>query len=139
MNQTKITIHTDGGSRGNPGPAAIGGVVVWPDGLKKTFSEAIGTKTNNEAEYEALIFALKKAKLWIGKKQAKNALLQCFLDSELVVKQLNHEYKLKDERIQKYFIEIWNLMLDFNSVTFTHVRRELNKEADVLVNQALNR
>ncbi len=140
----KIIIYTDGGSRGNPGPAAIGGVISVIDNeeqiLKKNeFSEFIGdSRTNNEAEYEALIYALDQAKKVVGKKEAKKMSVECFLDSELVVKQLNHEYKLKDKRIQQYFIIIWNLTLDYKSVKFNHIRRELNKEADALVNKALD-
>ncbi len=142
----KIIIYTDGGSRGNPGPAAIGGVISVVENnsearlLKKNeFSEFIGdSRTNNEAEYEALIYALDQAKKVVSKKEAKKMSVECFLDSELVVKQLNHEYKLKDKRIQQYFIIIWNLTLDYKSVKFNHIRRELNKEADALVNKALD-
>ena len=145
MSENKIIIYTDGGSRGNPGPAGIGGVISVTDGVgqvveKNEFSEYIGdSRTNNEAEYEALIYALDQAKKVVGKKDAKQSLVECFLDSELVVKQLNHEYKLRDERIQKYFITIWNLMLDYGEVKFIHVRREQNKEADALVNKILDK
>lgn len=132
----EINIYTDGGSRGNPGPAAIG---VWVESLNKKYSETIGQATNNDAEYQALIFALKKVKLLIGKQKAKSARLNCFLDSELIVKQLNHQYKINAENTQRYFIEVWNLMLDYGEVNFTHVRREQNKVADSLVNQALDR
>lgn len=131
----KIIMFTDGGSRGNPGPAAIG---VHIETLDKQYAECIGTKTNNEAEYAALIFGLKKIKQELGKTKAKKAEVECFLDSELVVKQLNHEYKLKEKHIQEFFIEIWNLMLEFSSVKFTHVFREQNKIADALVNKALD-
>lgn len=134
----EIIIHTDGGARGNPGPAGIGAVIEYENG-KKNYSEFIGdNRTNNEAEYEALIFALKKAKQLAGKKRAKQMRVKCYSDSELMVKQLNHQYKLKEERIQKYFIEIWNLMLDFNRVEFEHIRREKNKEADMLANKAMD-
>lgn len=133
--ENKIIIYTDGGSRGNPGPAGIG---VWVETLNKKYGECIGIKTNNDAEYEALIFGLKKVKALIGKAKTKNFKIECRADSELMVKQLNHEYKLKEERIQKYFIEIWNLMLDFGSVKFIHVPREENKVADSLVNEALD-
>jgi len=133
--ENEIIIYTDGGSRGNPGPAAIG---VWIETLGKKYGECIGIKTNNDAEYEALIFGLKKVKALVGKTKARNFSVKCFLDSELAVKQLNHEYKLKEERIQKYFIEVWNLMLDFKSVTFTHVLREKNSIADGMVNEALD-
>ena len=135
--ENEVIMYSDGGSRGNPGPAAIG-VVVEKKGETKRYGECIGKKTNNEAEYEAVIFGMKKTRQLVGKKQAKKTKLKCFIDSELVVKQLNHEYKLKDERIQKYFIEIWNLMLDFKAVSFQHVRRELNKQADAIVNEALD-
>jgi ribonuclease HI len=128
-------MYTDGGSRGNPGPAAIG---VWIETLNEKFGECIGTKTNNEAEYEALIFGLKKTRSLIGKDKAKQAEVACYLDSELVVKQLNHEYKLKEKHIQEFFLEIWNLTLEFGNVSFHHVRREKNTVADALVNQALD-
>jgi ribonuclease HI len=134
----KATMYTDGGSRGNPGPAAIGGVMEIGS-RKIDFSEYIGKATNNEAEYQALIFGLKKLKQFLGKTKAKNSSVSCFLDSELVVKQLNHQYKLKDLRIQKFFIEIWNLSLDFGEVSFTHVRRGMNRKADALVNEALDK
>jgi ribonuclease HI len=131
----KIVIYTDGGSRGNPGPAAIG---VWIETLDKKYGETIGEATNNDAEYQALIFALKKCKSLVGKKQAKQVELECRLDSELIVKQLNHKYKISKENTQRYFIEVWNLMLDFGKVTFVHVPREQNKIADEMVNKALD-
>ncbi|HPN96585.1 MAG TPA: ribonuclease HI family protein [Candidatus Moranbacteria bacterium] len=130
-----IKMYTDGGARNNPGPAAIG---VWIETLDKKYAEYIGEKTNNEAEYEALIFGLKKIKALVGKEKTKETKIECYLDSELVVKQLNHQYKLKEEYIQKNFIEIWNLMLDFQKVTFCHIMREENKIADALVNEALD-
>lgn len=74
----------------------------------------------------------------MGNDRAKKATIECYLDSELVVKQLNHVYKLKEKHIQEFFIEIWNLMLDFSGVTFTHIPREQNKVADALVNEALD-
>ena len=131
----KITIYTDGGSRGNPGPAGIG---VYIETLNKKYGECIGIATNNVAEYAALIFGLKKLKQLLGKDKTKNYEIECYLDSELVVKQLNHEYKLKEEYIQKNFIEIWNLMLDFKAVSFYHIPREKNNIADALVNEALD-
>jgi len=131
----KIIMYTDGGSRNNPGPAAIG---VWIETLGKKYAEYIGEKTNNEAEYEALIFGLKKIKSSIGKAEAKKSEVECFLDSELVVKQLRHEYKLSERHIQELFLRVWNLMLDFNSVKFYHIPRERNSIADSLVNKALD-
>ncbi len=135
MSDNKIIIYTDGGSRGNPGPAGIG---IYIETLNKKYGECIGTATNNVAEYAALIFGLKKLKQLLGKDKTRQYEIECYLDSELVVKQLNHEYKLKEEYIQKNFIEIWNLMLDFKAVSFYHIPREKNKVADSLVNQALD-
>lgn len=128
-------MFTDGGSRGNPGPAAIG---IYIETLGKKYGECIGEATNNVAEYAALIYGLKKIKQLIGKDKAKKSEIECYLDSELVVKQLNHEYKLKEEYIQKNFIEIWNLCLDFKNVKIIHIPREENKVADKLVNEALD-
>jgi len=136
----KLIIYTDGGSRGNPGPAA-GGVVIKNDtgGIILKTSKYLGETTNNVAEYEALILALQKAK-GIFKKCRDGDLsrLECYLDSELVVKQLNHEYKIKDEGMQKLFITVWNLTLDFDSVKFIHIPREENKLADEMVNRELD-
>lgn len=133
-----ISVYTDGGSRGNPGLAGIGALIKY-DAKEKKYAEFIGdNRTNNEAEYEALIFALEKAKQLLGKKNAKKAKAECFSDSELMVKQLNHQYKLKDEKIKKYFIKIWNLMLDFKEVEFNHIPREENKIADELANKAMD-
>lgn len=131
----KIVMYTDGGSRGNPGPAGIG---VWIETLNKKHGEYIGETTNNVAEYKALIIGLKKIKQFIGKDKSKNYEIECYLDSELVVKQLNHEYKLKDENVKNNFIEIWNLMLEFKNVIFIHIPREKNKIADSLVNESLD-
>ena|SRR3989339_486469 len=131
----KIVMFTDGGSRGNPGPAGIG---VYVETLDKKFGEYIGETTNNVAEYSALIFGLKKLKQLLGKDKTKQYEIECNLDSELIVKQMNHEYKIKDENVQKNFIEIWNLMLDFKNVIFIHIPREKNSVADALVNEALD-
>ncbi|MBU1136746.1 ribonuclease HI family protein [Patescibacteria group bacterium] len=134
----KLSIYTDGGARGNPGPAAIG-VVLKKDGQTiKKYGEAIGEATNNQAEYQAIIFALKKAKLLFGKAKAKEIEMEFFADSELAVKQLNHEYKIKEKELQPLFLKIWNLTIDFKNVSFSHIPREKNKEADVLVNEALD-
>lgn len=128
----KITIHTDGGSRGNPGPAAIGVVING-----REYSEQIGKATNNEAEYQAVIFALKKAKALYGKKTIKTAEVEIRSDSELLTKQLNGEYKVLEPKIQQLFLAVWNLKVDFGRVKFILVPRNENKQADKLVNQAL--
>jgi ribonuclease HI len=128
-------MYTDGGSRNNPGPAAIG---VYFENLHKQFGHYIGEKTNNEAEYEAVIYGLKKIKQLIGKDKAENIEIECYLDSEFVERQLNHKYKVKEKNIQKLFLDVWNLILDFKNVKFFHITREKNKVADKLVNTALD-
>ena len=136
----KYLIHTDGGSRGNPGPAAIGVVIESADkSLKKEYGEYIGETTNNEAEYRAVIFALKKLKLLIGKDKARDAVIEMHMDSELVQRQLTGEYKLSDRNIQQFFLEIWNLKMDYGSVSFRHIPREENHGADRMVNSALDK
>lgn len=136
----KIIIYTDGGSRGNPGMAAIG--VVFCNEREqeiKKYGEYLGDNlTNNEAEYMAVIFALKKFKSLFGKAIAEISEVEVRSDSELLVKQMNGEYKLLDEKIQKFFIEIWNLKMDFKKVKFKAIPRERNKEADRMVNETLN-
>lgn len=131
---TKIVVHTDGGSRGNPGPAAIGVVVGG-----KEYGEYIGHATNNQAEYQAVIFALKKLKQILGKKKSRETEVDMKIDSELVVKQLSGRYKILEKDLQPLFLDIWNLRLDFKNVNFEHVRREENKIADSLVNRILDR
>lgn len=137
----KIIIYTDGASRGNPGKSSIGVVFCNEKGQTiKEYSEYLGDKlTNNEAEYRAVIFALKKFKSLFSKKLAKSSEVQICSDSELMIKQLSGEYKLINENIQKMFIEIWNLKLDFAKVKFKRIPREKNKQADALANQALNK
>ncbi len=133
----KVKVFTDGGARGNPGPSGIG-IVIESTGAKKTYREFIGYATNNEAEYKALIFALRKIKQLFGKSKVKSLSVQCFLDSELVVKQLNHQYKINEENIQKFFLQIWNLTVEFGEVKYSHIPREKNSEADRLANLALD-
>jgi len=136
----KFVIYTDGGSRGNPGKAAIGFVICNEKGQElKKYGEYLGDNlTNNEAEYQAVIFALKKFKVLFGKKLSESTDIEIRADSELVVKQLNGEYRLENPKIQRFFIEIWNLKFDFKSVRFKYIPREKNKEADRLVNEALD-
>ncbi|HUT22020.1 MAG TPA: ribonuclease HI family protein [Candidatus Bipolaricaulota bacterium] len=130
----KIVIFSDGGARGNPGPAAIGVIIENDTGKSiKKISRYIGETTNNQAEYQALLAGLAYAK------DLKPEEVNCYLDSELVVKQLNGEYKVKDKDLAAQFIKIWNLVHDFKKVVFHHVPREKNKKADALVNSALDR
>jgi len=132
--ESRIVVHTDGGSRGNPGPAAIGVVLGG-----KEYGEYIGHATNNQAEYQAVIFALKKLKQILGKKKTRETEVECKVDSELVVKQLNGRYKILEKELQPLFLELWNLRLDFKKVSFEHVVRGENKVADSLVNKILDR
>ncbi len=136
----KIIIYTDGGSRGNPGKAGIGVVFCNEKEQEiKKFGEYLGDGlTNNEAEYQAVIFGLKKFKAVFGKVMAKVSEVEIRSDSELLVNQMNGKYKIEDEKMQKFFIEIWNLKIDFKNVKFKAIPREKNKEADKLVNEALD-
>ena len=130
----KLIIYTDGGARGNPGPGGIG-VVIYDGSRKKLaeISEHIGHATNNQAEYKAVIVALKKAKE-LGAEE-----LEFYLDSELVVKQLKREYKVKNSDLAPLFLQIYNLEIGFKKLSFHHVPRERNKEADALANMAMDR
>lgn len=135
----KIVIYTDGGSRGNPGAAAIGVAMQDVKGHPiKGWGKAIGIATNNEAEYEAVVYALQKAKALFGSKKAQNTSVEVRMDSKLVASQLSGEYKIEEERLFPFFIKIWNLKMDFAKVSFAHVPREQNKTADRLVNEALD-
>ncbi len=130
----KLTIYTDGGARNNPGPAGIGCVFKNEKGATvATISEYIGEATNNQAEYKAVIAALKKAKE-LGTRE-----LDFYLDSELVVKQLNREYRVKDKDLAPLFVQVYNATLGFKKIKFSHIPREENKEADRLVNMAVDR
>jgi len=134
----KITIHTDGGARQNPGPAGIGVVIENESGeVIKEISEYIGSQTNNYAEYEALIAGLE----WIKNTydtDAKETTVVVFMDSELVVCQCEGRYKIKEPTLKEQFARVAKLIPAFSMVTFTHVRREHNAHADKLVNAAVD-
>src|SRR3990167_6480034 len=101
----KIITYTDGGARGNPGPAALGVVISDEKGrVIKEYGEKLGVKTNNEAEYMAVIFALKKMKALFGKEKIKKMEINFKMDSEFVVRQLNGDYKIEEERLFPLFI-----------------------------------
>ena len=135
-----IIIYTDGASRGNPGKAAIGVVFCNEKEQEiKKFGEYLGDNlTNNDAEYMAVIFAFKKFKAVFGKKIAEVSEIEIRSDSELLVNQMNGKYKIENEKIQKFFIEIWNLKVDFKGVKFKAIPREKNREADRLANEGLD-
>lgn len=130
----KLILYTDGGSRGNPGPSGAGVVVCNKDGrLIKEYAKFLGLATNNQAEYQALILGLEKAKS-LGAAQ-----VDCYLDSKLIVEQLNKNYKIKNPGLGSLFIKVWNLSQNFKSVNFYYIPREKNKPADTLVNKAISK
>src|SRR3989338_11567373 len=123
MNE-ELHAYTDGGARGNPGPAAIGVVIQrsptsniqLPTSIIWEYGEYIGIATNNQAEYRALICALERAKAMGATR------LRCFLDSELLVKQLNREYRVKEPTLQPLYLKSYNLAQQFSLITFTHIQ-----------------
>lgn len=135
----KIIAYTDGGARGNPGPAAIGVYITDEAGVMvKEVKEAIGNSTNNYAEYQGVLRALQNLKQ-LYRKQTKAMQFEIRMDSELVKKQLNAEYQIKEPGLVPMFIEIHNLRVaNFPNLILTHVPRAENKEADRLVNEALD-
>jgi len=128
-----LKIYTDGGARGNPGPAASAYVVIEDSKVIHKDAKYLGVKTNNEAEYKALSFGLALA-LESGIDD-----LDCYLDSELVVKQLKGLYKVKNSGLSLYSAKIKQLETKFKKVTYIHIKRELNKQADKIVNEILDR
>ena len=133
MKSKKLYIYTDGGSRGNPGPSGIGVVIL--DSNRKKIKESfkyIGETTNNIAEYSALVSGLEEAVAF------KATDIVIYLDSELLTKQLNGEYKVKDANMKILFDKSLGLLKKFNSFEIKHIERVKNKEADKLVNKAIN-
>ena len=129
----RARLYTDGGARGNPGPAAFGYVLEAEDGtVLAAYGEAIGVATNNVAEYRALVAGLEKAaELQIGE-------VEVVSDSELLVKQMRGEYRVKNEALRGLSIRAAQLARQVGRVTYTAVRRDHNKLADRLVNEALD-
>ncbi len=125
-------IFTDGGSRGNPGNAASAFAIYKDGNLIDLGGEFLGTQTNNVAEYSALILALTHT-LKLGVTQ-----VECYLDSELVVKQLTGVYKVKESKVLELYNKVKSLINKFSNISFTHVPREQNAIADKLVNLILD-
>jgi len=125
-----IYTNSDGGARGNPGPGAIGVVIRDNDNIIEMHSEKIGKATNNVAEYMALIRALQLASTYTKDE------LTCYLDSELVVKQLLGKYQVKNKRLMNFFLEIQRLQNNFKKIKYVHVPRndEFQQMADALLN-----
>ena len=130
----EIEIYTDGASRGNPGHAGTGIVILDKNGkVLDQFGEYIGKATNNVAEYKGLISALKRAKKYLP------CSATLMLDSELVVRQIKGEYRAKDETLKAYLEFANQLLSEFDKYEVKHIPREKNKAADRLANQAIDR
>jgi len=129
----KLVIYTDGGARGNPGPAGIGVVIKEGEKTIKEYGRYIGETTNNQAEYHALISAMESAKD-LGAEE-----IDLNMDSELIVKQIKGEYKVKNAELAPLFLKFYNLKINFKKFFVRHIPREKNKEADKLVNEALDK
>lgn len=129
----KLVVNVDGGARGNPGPAAIGAVIRAPGGeVLEECGERIGRATNNVAEYRALLLGIERA-AELGASE-----LELVGDSELVVRQVKGEYKVKDAALRELHAEVRRSLRGFQSWSIRHVRREHNADADRLVNEALD-
>ncbi len=140
LHNSKLIVYADGGARGNPGPAAVGVVIQNRDGKTiKEYGEALeGMKTNNEAEYEAVILALKKLKQLFGKEKTRELEAEFRLDSELVASQLAGKFRVEEERMQLLYMTVHNLKFDFGKLVFKAVSRGKNARADWLLNRALD-
>lgn len=132
----RIVMYTDGGSRGNPGPSALG---VFIETLGVRYGEFLGNGTNNEAEYAAILSGMRRVVLEIGEARAREAHLECRMDSELAMRQLTGRYRVKHPRMKHWFDLIQAQKSSFVGVSFHHVLREKNKEADRMVNEALDK
>ena len=135
-----FTIHADGGSRGNPGRAGAGAMIR--DGLGNSVasvSKFLGTRTNNFAEYEAVILGFEALMKMVPKAKWERTTVVVKMDSELVVKQMRGEYKIKNAILKQQHTRLAPLTASFSSVTFIHVPREENSDADALANEAMDR
>jgi len=132
---SKVIIYTDGGARNNPGPAGAGAIIFDGDKKVTELKKYLGERTNNWAEYEALALALQEAK----KRGLSGRDIEVRMDSELIVRQLNNEYQVKEETLWPQYVKVHNLLVaHFPQHTFVHIRREENKEADRLVNEVID-
>ena len=128
-----FAIHTDGGARGNPGPAASGVVIEENGKVVDAFGRFLGENmTNNQAEYLAVEHALQRAK------ELGGTHVTLYIDSELISSQLRREYKIKNVELGKIFLRVWNLMQEFIDVKIITIRREQNLVADAEVNKAID-
>jgi ribonuclease HI len=135
MATNELIIYTDGGAINNPGKAAIGVVILFNNKVKE-YAKEIGIKTNNQAEYLAVIFALEKIKQIFGKEKLKQFKIILNLDNEVVARQINYEYKIQDKNLIPYFIKVHNLKIEIKNITFQLIPRGKNI-ADKLVKKIL--
>ena len=136
----RYILHTDGGARGNPGPAGAGAVITDERGeVLREAHKSLGKATNNFAEYSAVILALETLKKIIPVSKRKESEIEIKMDSELVARQLANKYEIREETLFPLFIKVHNLIISsFPKVTFSHIPREKNKEADRLSNKAMD-
>lgn len=149
-----LHIYADGAARGNPGLAGAGAVVSIKNSMSCRpcklagaklkiknwrFKKFLGVATNNQAEYQALILALEKTGKLISRIKLEIDKIICYSDSELLIKQLRREYKVKDLILGKLFVKVWNLSQNLPPIQYQHIQRERNKEADKLANEAIDR
>lgn len=137
----QFTLYADGGARGNPGPAGSGAVVFDASGKRVVeVSDYLGVATNNVAEYEAVLRGLRKLKDEYAEGFFNHVPVLVRMDSKLVIEQLKGAYKVKHPNLIPRFFEVRNLVArHFPLITFEHVRREFNKDADELANEAMDR
>jgi len=133
-------IYTDGGARGNPGPAGAGVFITDSSGkVLREIARPLGRQTNNFAEYSAVVIGFEEMKKLVPKSQRKNTHLEFRMDSELIQRQLSNKYQIKEETLFPLFVKVHNFIVsEFPKVTFTHIRREKNKNADRLSNIAMD-
>lgn len=133
MNKTSSwVVYTDGASRGNPGWAGAGAVLLSPEKKVTELKRFLGKQTNNFAEYQAMLLAFEE----LQRQKAGHVILRA--DSELMIKQMRQEYRVRNENIKPLYEKATQFLEDFSSVTFEHIPREKNKEADRLANEAID-
>lgn len=132
MPERNLIIYTDGGARGNPGPAGAGAVLIEDKKIIKEISQYLGEATNNQAEYQALILALEAAR------DLSATHLEIRMDSELLVRQCEGRYKVRNVELAKLYLKVHNLLTQFVKARFVHVPREQNTQADRFVNKAID-
>lgn len=133
-------LYTDGGARGNPGIAGVGIVIQDEAGVVlQEASKPLGEGTNNEAEYKGVIFGLENLEKLVGKENLSDVTVKLHLDSQLIARQLTKQYKIKEERLRALCEQVWKMVNDLGvRLEVTEIRREQNKEADRLANEAMD-